>query len=80
MPLLLVLTVIFLFKMKQTSIIIPLNSMILPLFAAALSLQYYHKLIDISEYLSPYSIKLYIGISTSMSLALSTCVLFILLM
>ena len=45
-----------------------------------MSPQYYHRLPVFFEKISLYSIKLCIGITTSMSLALSTCVLFVLLM
>ena len=41
------------------------------------SLQYCHKLPEVFEKLSLYSVKLYIGITTSGSFALSTCTLFI---
>ena len=42
--------------------------------------QYFHKLPDVFKQLSLYSIKLYIEITTSMSLALSISVLFFLFM
>ena len=57
--------------------LIPLNQLIV---LAGQSLKYCHKLSDVFEQLSLYYIKLYIGITTSMSLTLSICVLFISLM
>ena len=58
-----------------------LNSTIAPLqFIAGSSLEDCHKLPDVFEWLLLYSIKLYIGITTSMPMALSTCITFILLM
>ena len=50
------------------------------LSTTCISLQYCHKLPDVLEHLSLYSIKLYIDITISMSLALSICVLLISLM
>ena len=47
------------------------------LFKTRLSLQRFHKLPDFSELLLLYSIKLYIGITTWVFLALSTCELFV---
>ena len=57
-----------------------LKSAILPLLQADWSLKYCHKLQDVFKWLSIYSIKLDINITTSVSLALFTCVLSILLM
>ena len=52
----------------------------LAIVKASLSLYLCHKLSYVFETLSLYSIKLYIGLITSMYLSLSICVLFILLM
>ena len=57
-----------------------LKSAILPLLQADWFLKYCHKLQDVFKWLSIYSIKLDISIATSVSLALFTCVLSILLM
>ena len=46
---------------------------------ACSSLQYCHEIRDFLKYLSTYYIKLWIDVSTSISWAWSTCVLFILL-
>ena len=50
------------------------------LSTAGWSLLYYHKILDVFEWLLLYSIKIYIGITTSISWASSTCVLFTLLL
>ena len=50
------------------------------LFTASLSLQYCHKLADVSKSLLLYFIKLYIDITTSIYLAILLCALFISLM
>ena len=49
-------------------------------FKVGSSLQYCHKVRDVFEWLSLYSIKLYVGITKSVSWASSTYILFILLM
>ena len=55
----------------------PLKSIILPsLFTAGITLQHCHKLPDVFEQLSLYSIKLYICITISISSALSTIIYF----
>ena len=54
--------------------------LLLLLFQDVSSLYYCHKLSDVFKQLLQYSIKLCIGVTISVSLALSTCVLFISLM
>ena len=70
--------VILVSKLNESVALAPLKLTISRLlFTAGLSLQYYHKLPDVFEELSLYSIKLYIGITISISLASSICILFI---
>ena len=64
-------------KLNESVALVPLTPL---LFTAGISLQYFHKLPDTFEQLSLYYIKIYIGITISISLALSTWVLLILLM
>ena len=72
-------TCYFLFKLNEA--LLPRKSSRAPAaFKVRSSLWYGHKLPDAFEQLSLYSIKLCISITTSMYLALSICVLFILLM
>ena len=67
--------------LNESAALAPLNSTILPLlFTSSISLQYCCKLPDVFESLLLYSTQLYIGITISISSALSTCILFILQM
>ena len=69
---------IFVLKLNDALLLLSVGKSTLSKYG--LSLYYCHKLPDVFEYLSLYFIKLYIGISMSMSLALSICALFISLM
>ena len=73
-------TCYFILNLNESVVLVAVKSTILlALFTAGISLQYCHKLPDAFEQLSLYYIKLYIGITISMHSALSTSVLFILL-
>ena len=73
-----------LLSIKSVTFYLNLNAALLPrkltaapaLVKVGLSLYYCHKLPDVFELLSLYSIKLYISITTSVSLTLSISVLF----
>ena len=82
MPSLHVWPVIFALRLNELVIALAaLKSLISPLASkASSSLDYCNKIPDIVELLSPYSIKLYICITTSVLWASSTCILFALLM
>ena len=73
--------VIFSLELNESVRLPSLKSIIASLFfTAGISLQYYHYLPRVFEYLSLYCVKLYIGTTISISLALSISILFILLL
>ena len=67
-------------KSNELVLLGSINSAIVTSFADVSSLQYYRKLPDFFKWLSMYSIKLYIGLTALMSLALSTSILLTLIM
>ena len=73
-----VLPTIFVLNLNEALLLLlARKSSIAPLSKNGSSLNQCHKLPDVLEYLSLYSVKLYIGITMSMPLPLSICVLFL---